>query len=285
MQNHQDILHSIFEIAPKNEIWHTPIVGLTIHAANRSQAFSGYVQEPSLCVVLLGERQICTNGFCQLFEHQEMMFCPVKLPIVTQTVSIGKNKPYLAISLRLDFKMISQIMAKLPSQKTREITSYRNKWVLSNEIEESLVRLLNLLHFPNRVEFLAPLILQELYFYLLQSEQGDYLRSLLSQDGNIAKIAKASKILESRFANVVNMAQLAREVGMSVAGFYGHFKNVTGMTPLQYQKSFRLNTAREKLQSGLSVSEVAYQVGYESLSQFSREYKRQFGENPKENKL
>lgn len=144
-----------------------------------------------------------------------------------------------------------------------------------------MLRLLNLLNSPNHIHFLAPLILNELYFYLLQSEQGGYIRSLLSQDGNIAKIANATKILERKFADTLNMSALVEEVGMSVAGFYAHFKSVTSMTPLQYQKSLRLNAAREKLQAGVSVSETAYQVGYESPSQFSREYKRQFGESPK----
>lgn len=280
MRHSQDIIHSLFTLAPKNEIWRAPIKGLTIHAADQALAFSGYVQEPSLCVVLLGERQICTNGQCQIFARQEMMFCPVNLPIVTQSISASENQPYLALSLQLDFELISQVIGQLPPQKISEATASRHKWVLENEIEECLIRLINLLNFPERIEFLTPLILRELYFYLLQSEQGDYLRSLLSKEGNIAKIARATEILAQQFTEPLNMAELAQRVGMSVAGFYAHFKNVTAMTPLQYQKSLRLNVAREKLQSGLSVSETAYQIGYESPSQFSREYKRQFGENP-----
>ncbi|MFA9499399.1 AraC family transcriptional regulator N-terminal domain-containing protein [Mannheimia sp. E30BD] len=280
MQHSQDIIHSIFTLAPKNEVWRTSIKGLTIHAADHALAFSGYVQEPSLCVVLLGERQICTNGQCQIFSRQEMMFCPVNLPIVTQSISASENQPYLALSLQLDFELISQVIRQLPSKKISEATSSRHKWGLENEIEDCLIRLINLLHFPNYIEFLSPLILRELYFYLLQSEQGDYLRSLLSKEGNIAKIAQATEILAQQFAKPLNMTELARRVGMSVAGFYAHFKNVTAMTPLQYQKSLRLNVAREKLQSGLGVSETAYQIGYESPSQFSREYKRQFGESP-----
>lgn len=209
------------------------------------------------------------------------MFCPVNLPIVTQTLSVAENQPYLAISLRLDFDLIAKIITQLPPQKISENINQRTKWELENEIKDCLLRLLNLLNSPNHIHFLAPLILNELYFYLLQSEQGGYIRSLLSQDGNIAKIANATKILERKFADTLNMSALAEEVGMSVAGFYAHFKSVTSMTPLQYQKSLRLNAAREKLQAGVSVSETAYQVGYESPSQFSREYKRQFGESPK----
>lgn len=281
MLSHQAIIESVFELAPKNEFWTTPISGLTVHAADRPITFNGYIQDPSLCVVLLGERQICTNGCCQSFGNQEMMFCPVNLPIVSQTLSVEKNQPYLAISLRLDFELIAKVIAQLPEQKISENINQRTKWRLGNEIKDCLLRLINLLNFPNYINFLAPLILHELYFYLLQSEQGSYLRALLAKDGNIAKIARATKILERSFADTLNMAGLAQEVGMSVAGFYAHFKSVTAMTPLQYQKSLRLNVAREKLQAGLSVSETAYQVGYESPSQFSREYKRQFGESPK----
>lgn len=281
MQTHRAIIESIFALAPKNELWATPISGLTVHAADRSIRFNGYIQDPSLCVVLLGERQICTNGHCQVFGNQEMMFCPVNLPIVTQTLSVAENQPYLAISLRLDFDLIAKIITQLPPQKISDNINQRTKWELENEIKDCLLRLLNLLNSPNHIHFLAPLILNELYFYLLQSEQGGYIRSLLSQDGNIAKIANATKILERKFADTLNMSALAEEVGMSVAGFYAHFKSVTSMTPLQYQKSLRLNAAREKLQAGVSVSETAYQVGYESPSQFSREYKRQFGESPK----
>lgn len=285
MKSYTEIAHSIFQLAPKNEIWHTPIKGLTLHAADCSAEFSGYVQTPSLCVVLLGERQICTNGLCQRFGNQEMMFCPVNLPITTQVIEVQDNQPYLALSLELDFELIAHIIGQLPPEKVSEPQDHRHKWALQQEIEDCLMRLLDLLYFPNRVPFLAPLLLQELYFYLLQSAQGDYLRSLLSQDSNITKIAKATKWLEARFAENVNMGELAKLVGMSVAGFYAHFKAVTTLTPLQYQKSLRLNAARTQLLAGKCVSETAYNVGYESSNQFSREYKQHFGISPRETKI
>lgn len=281
MQNRETLLHSIFQLSPKNEIWRTPIPGLTIYAADRSSVTKGYIQDPSLCVVMLGERQICTNGQCQVFGHNEMMFCPVNLPVTTLNINVPENSDYLSLSLRIDFDLVARTMAQLPDVKISGVSVNQTKWQLIEEIDDCLLRLLNLLYFPKRIDFIAPLILQELYFYLLQSPQGNALRSLVVQEGKIHKIAKAAQYLEQHYLENVNMGELAKEVGMSVAGFYAHFKNITSMTPLQYQKSLRLNMAREKLQAGVKVSEVAYESGYESPSQFSREYKRQFGSSPK----
>lgn len=102
----------------------------------------------------------------------------------------------------------------------------------------------NLLYFPNQIDFIAPLILQELYFHLLQSQQGSLLRSLTYQESNLYKIAQATNLLEQHYMERLNMGEIAKSVGMSMAGFYAHFKALTTMTALQYQKSIRLNAAR-----------------------------------------
>lgn len=142
MQDRQTLLESIIQLAPKNEIWHTPIKGLTIHAADQSITFNGYVQEPSLCVVMLGKRQICTNGNCQIFDENEMMFCPVNLPITVQKIDVPEKTQYLALSLQIDFELLARIMAQLPAEKSHHPPSTQTKWQRQESIDDCLLRLI-----------------------------------------------------------------------------------------------------------------------------------------------
>nr|WP_243647908.1 helix-turn-helix domain-containing protein [Cricetibacter osteomyelitidis] len=142
--------------------------------------------------------------------------------------------------------------------------------------------MLDLLNSPEDIEFLAPLIVQEIYYYLLKNEQGGRLRELVSEGSHTRRIAKSTQWIEQHFAESLSIDTLADMAGMSVSGFHHHFKNITSMSPLQYQKAFRLTEAKRLIQSKqCSVTQAAFQVGYESPSQFSREYKRYFGVAPK----
>lgn len=281
----QRILNRLCRLAPKNQLWTTPIAGLYIHHSDNQPHVSGYIQKPSICVVLQGERVIRRGKEDYRFSAGHMMFCPVNLPLISQVNKPPAQQPYLAMSLQLDLTLLAQVATEIRTQKPCACPPSQLKWALNRRLFDSLLRLLDLLDCPHDIPFLAPLILREIYYRLLQSEQGDYLRSLLSQESHIAKIARATHWLQTHFAAPLAIAELARQVGMSQSNFYQHFKHVTSMSPLQYQKSLRLSEARRLLQLNQhSITQIAYEVGYASPNQFSREYKRYFGVSPRGDK-
>ena len=146
---------------------------------------------------------------------------------------------------------------------------------------DSFERLIGLLHYPNDIYFLAPLVLQEIYYRLLNAEQGEKLRQLVTNGSHTHQISQATDWLKRHLNETVVIEELALKVGMSESGFYQHFKALTGFSPLQYQKSLRLMEARRLIRLGdKQVSQIALDVGYESPSQFSREYKRFFNVSP-----
>lgn len=185
--------------------------------------------------------------------------------------------------MKIDLQEVSKVSAQLPRnfiRKSEEQTAF-GQWTLGEELENAFARLLNLLTTPKDIVFLAPLIQQEIYYYLLRSEQGEKLQNLLEQGTHTNIISRAAAWIERNLSRSFTVEMLAYQSGMSVSGFHNHFKKVTGMSPLQYQKQLRLTEAQRLIKQGKAVSDTAYHVGYESPSQFSREYKRQFGVSPK----
>ncbi|QLB18778.1 AraC family transcriptional regulator [Mannheimia granulomatis] len=277
-----DLIQRLTAISPKNEVWYTPIQGLTIHCCDQPTQLSSYIQEPSICIVLQQRRQICNGGECYLFGQGQFMFCPVNLPVTIEIPQATENEPYLGISMKIDLQTVAKVLAQLPKNfvKKAENQTAFGQWQISSGLENAFSRLLILLETPNDIGFLAPLIQQEIYYRLLQSDQGEKLQNLLTQDSHTNLISRAAIWIERNLSQSFTVEMLAYQSGMSVSGFHNHFKKVTGMSPLQYQKRLRLTEAQKLIKQGKAISETAYEVGYESPSQFSREYKRYFGLSP-----
>lgn len=277
MQAEHDILQSVLSKTSKNTAWQTPIHGLTIYSTNQHGQVSGILQKPSLSVMLQGEQSVTLGEKVYYFKARQMLFCPVNLPIIAQ-IHNPNREWHLVMSLDFDLDLLTNISTRIPKKPHKNQSI---QWTLTDRMYDCVLRLLNLLDFPDDISVVAPLIIQEWYYYLWISEQGAYLQELVGQDGKFAKIRHATQILEQNFLGHINMIELSEKVGMSKSVFYSEFKAVTELTPLQYQKSLRLNYAKNLiLKENLSVSEVAFAVGYESVSQFSREFKRAFGVSP-----
>lgn len=278
-----ELIQKLIELAPKNEVWHTPIQGLAVHCCDKPTQLSSYIQEPSICIVLQRERQICSGGECCLFGAGQFMFCPVNLPVTIEIPQATEQEPYLSISMKIDLAVVAKVLAQLPKNfvKKGENQPAFGQWQLAGTLENAFARLLNLLTTPQDIAFLAPLIQQEIYYYLLQSDQGEKLQNLLEQGSHTNIISRVAIWIERNLSRSFTVEMLAYQSGMSVSGFHNHFKKITGMSPLQYQKQLRLTEAQRLIKQGNAVSDTAYQVGYESPSQFSREYKRYFGVSPK----
>lgn len=254
-----------------------------IHHSDHPFQYENVIQEPSICIVIQGEREIRLGNQYYLFDEQHFMFCPVDIPMCGKIVKATPNEPFVVLSMKIDLQAVNQILFEqhLPLAKSEINLPAFTQWHLDSELKNAFARLLLLHENPEDITFLAPLIQQEIYYRLLKGEQGGKLKQMVSFGSNTQKIAKATQYLQTHFRETVRMETLAELCGMSLSGFHHHFKEITTLSPLQYQKSLRLMEAKRLIyQEKSAIAEAAYQVGYESPCQFSREYKRYFGVAP-----
>lgn len=295
MINSQTI-NQLLSILPRNQKVESAISGLFFYCADKPSQAISYIQEPSICIVLQGEREIYLGTECQRFDNSHLMFCPVNIPLSMHVKEATRDNPVIVLSMRLNLVMIREVLAKIPAQQMTNEDYLGLKWPLDDTILSAFKRLIHLLDYPDAnylgdtylddsylhdIEFLAPLIQQEIYYRLLTASQGVKLRQLVTNDSHVQRITQATDWLKAHFDQPIIIEELASNIGMSVSGFHQHFKDITGLSPLQYQKNLRLMEARRQVQLGeAQIAQIAMNVGYESPSQFSREYKRLFDISP-----
>lgn len=238
------------------------------------------VQEPALCVIVQGAKRVTLGEESYDYDADRYLVVSVDLPMTGEVIDAGPDRPYLAIALRLDVKAISDLLA---SGVRTAPAPPRGLGVspLDSDLRNALERLVNLIEDPGHLPVLGPLIEREILYRLLVGPQGGRLRAMAMDWGSARQVARAVALLRSDYARSLSIEALAREVGMSVSGLHHHFKAVTAMSPLQFQKRVRLQEARRLMAGeGLDAASAAFRVGYESPSQFSREYRRMFGAPP-----
>jgi len=276
-----ETIGQLLNLLPKNQTIESAIPDLFFYCADRPNKTVSYIQEPSLCIVLQGEREIYLGKKCQKFDNSDLMFCPIDAPLSMHIKKASSEHPVIVLSMKLNLVMIREVLAKMPPKKYTDERYLGIKWQLDDAIMAAFERLIGLLNYPNNIEFLSSLIHQEIYYRLLSGQQGDKLRQLVTNGSHTHRIAQAIDWLKLHLDEPVVIADLASRCGMSVSGFHQHFKEITQLSPLQYQKNLRLMEARRLVKmNDLQISQIAMQVGYESPSQFSREYKRLFGISP-----
>ena len=275
------IIEQLLSILPKNQTIESAIPGLFFYCADRPRKTVSYIQEPSICIVLQGEREIYLGTDCQKFDNSNMMFCPVNIPLSMHIKHASIENPVIVLSMKLNLAMIREVLAKIPPNQHTGDGHLGIKWSLDDIILGAFERLISLLNYPNDIKFLSSLIQQEIYYRLLSAQQGHKLRQLVINGSHTHRIAQATDWLKAHLNEPVIIEDLASRCGMSVSSFHQHFKEITLLSPLQYQKSLRLMEARRLIKvNETQISQIAMQVGYESPSQFSREYKRLFGISP-----
>lgn len=273
----------LLTLLPRNKTIESAVAGLFFYCADKPSKAVSYIQEPSICIVLQGEREIYLGADCQRFNDSHLMFCPVNIPLSMHIKHASAESPVIVLSMKLNLAMIREILAQIPSKTPTANGHLGIKWPLDEAIMAAFDRLIRLLDYPNDIEFLASLIQQEIYYRLLSAEQGNKLRQLVVDGSHTHRIAQATDWIKSHLNEPIMIEGLASRCGMSVSGFHQHFKEITQLSPLQYQKSLRLMEAKRLIKihgQGAQISQIAMQVGYESPSQFSREYKRLFGVSP-----
>lgn len=239
--------------------------------------------DPMFCVIAHGSKEVLLSNERYLYDAANYLIVTANLPVVAHVVEASKTQPYLSLSLKLDPLLISQVMVEAGHTALPQRASVRalNVSPLEPELLEAVVRLVRLADDPGAARFMAPLITREIIYRLLNGEQCDRLRYIVVQNGHVHHIARAIEQFRKEFDQPLPIERVAQELGMSVSSFHHHFKAVTAMSPLQFQKRLRLQEARRlMLGEHLDAASAAYRVGYDDASHFSREYKSLFGVPP-----
>ncbi|WP_111894442.1 AraC family transcriptional regulator [Acinetobacter sp. MB5] len=263
----------------------TPIAGLSLSRWEQPTDPTSYVMDASLCLIAQGQKQVMLGQEVYTYDAQHFLFTAVDFPVIAQITQASSEHPYLGVLLKLDPHLLAQIM--LEAQMTFQPSNRDRKGIavgkLTPEMTHAFIRLLDLLETPDDLPILAPLIIKEIFYRLLMSPQGERLKHIVTMGTTGHRIIRAIDWIKQQFNQPLRIEDLAKHMSMSISSFHQHFRDITNMSPLQYQKSLRLTEARRLLMTeNRDISSASLQVGYESLSQFSREYKRFFGASPSE---
>jgi AraC-like DNA-binding protein len=241
------------------------------------------VSEPILAIVVQGQKEALLGEERYQYGAGQYLIVSVDLPLSGFVTEATPDKPYLGLKLNLDLMQLCDLVAQMSHSLDKKENSLRGLSVsnVDTGLIECALRLVKLLDTPQHIPMLAPMMIRELYYRLLIGKQGDAVRQIATSGSNMQRIASAIKLLKAEFTQPMRIEDLASRVSMSTSSFHQHFKQVTSMSPLQYQKQLRLLAARRlMLAENTDAMSAAYQVGYESSSQFSREYSRMFGAPP-----
>lgn len=255
--------------------------GIPRVAMVQAEACSSQVYQPMLHLVLQGSKTLSVGDQLLSYPQASYFIVPVDVPATGAIEAGAAGTPYLAASLTLDPIRIAQVLESNHRSADRKSGQYLAPTLAPPELIDAWLRMMRLIDRPTEIEMLAPLIEQEILFRVLQGPMGGLLREIAHPDGRLAQIRRVIHWIRENFAEPLRIEPLAEMAGMSVAAFYRHFRAVTSMTPLQYQKRLRLLRARWLLLfAPRDAASIAFEVGYESASQFSREYARLFGLPP-----
>ncbi len=255
---------------------------LLLYCRDDVSEIEAMVYEPVVCLVLQGSKATSIGDQRVDLRAGDALVVSHDLPVVSRITRASKAEPYMAVILSLDLGLVRGLYdqvadANLPESTARSLSA----WPADPAWLDPLGRYFELADNPMDAKVLGPAILREIHYRLLVSPIGQMLRRLLIVDSHANIIAKAIQMLRNDFRSTLSVTDLADQVAMSPSSFHKHFKSITGTTPLQYQKDLRLIEARESLvERGQSVSETAYAVGYESPTQFSRDYSKKYGVAP-----
>ena len=241
------------------------------------------ISESSFCVIAQGAKHVMLGEDRFRYDPNHYLINTVGLPTISQVDVASSEQPYLGLRLILEPAVVTSTMVEAGLVHRQNDSGVKAIAVsaLDPDLLNACLRLVRLLQMPEQYGVLGPLVIREIVYRLLIGEQAHCMRHLTTIRGEAHRIVKAVKKLREDFAKPLRIEDVAREIGMSVSGFHAHFKAVTAMSPLQFQKRLRLQEARRlMLTESLDAAEAGFQVGYDDASHFSREYKRLFGDPP-----
>lgn len=282
----QELIDLIAQNASTDGVNLTPIAGVTCFRASSTDTPipSVHVYEPSLCVIVQGRKQLMLEDEVYHYGATDYLITTVDLPVIGKVIEASPDKPYLCLKIDIDQQQLSELLIHTGQTASLNNTNKRGVFVgkTGQLMGESVLRLARLLDMPEDIPVLAAQMLREVYYRVLRGEYGDTVAQISQHGSQMQRIATVVQKLKTDFREQISVETLAELAGMSLSSFHAHFKAVTAMSPLQFQKRLRLMEARRiMLGDAADASSAAYHVGYESPSQFSREYSRMFGNPPR----
>lgn len=262
----------------------TPVSGLTIIRSTKPSDLQHAIPNPLICLILQGTKRVTLGKETYNFEAGNSLLITADVPTVSQITHASTDKPYMALVLDLDPVVISDLVLDMKMVPRVNGAAVRYD-ATDTDVQDTALRLMKLVDRPESLPVLHSQLVREMHYWLLSGRHGEAIRRLGAPESREQRISRSVAILRADFRKTLPVEQLAAEAGMGVSSFYQHFRAVTSLSPLQFQKQLRLIEARRLMVSrGLSASSAAFDVGYESVSQFSREYRRLFGLSPSRDK-
>lgn len=283
-EKNESKLAALIDAATQGETRVDSVVpGLTLHRWEMPTDPASYLMGPSICLIGQGKKRVFLGEEAYVYDAHSYLLTSVDLPLSAHILDASAEKPYLGVTLALDLTVIADLMLDQGMEAPRVPRDRLGLAVsqLSAPLLDAMERLIALQGKPEESAVLAPLIRKEISYRLLTGEQGDRLRHIVSAGSHSYQVARAIDWLKENFRASFKVEDLAARSGLSPSAFHSHFRAMTAMSPLQFQKKMRLSEARRLMfTEHLDAGTAAFEVGYESPSQFSREYRRLFGAPP-----
>ncbi len=261
----------------------TAVPGLSLYRKSAPTECASAAYEPELIVFVQGEKRINVGGVTHVCDGSTFLLTSIDLPVVSQVTKASKAEPILAFLLKLEMPVIREILSHEELRIAETGSGARGMAVGKTSVEllGACTRLMDLLDTPRDIPFLGSLMQREIVYRLLSGPLGKHLRAIATLGEQSNRTARAVAWLRANYAKPLRVEELASVAQMGVSTLHHHFRSLTAMSPLQYQKRQRLHVARERmLAEGMDAASAAFEVGYESASQFNREYRRLFGQPP-----
>ena len=258
----------------------TPIPGLTAIRATAPSGLDYAISKPLVALVVQGTKHVTMGEHAFTFSAGASLLITADVPTVSQITRASVAAPYFSLVLDLDASLIADLTTEMKAAPAGDDTPVRVE-PTDDEVADAALRLMRLLDRPASVPVLQAQLVREMHYWLLAGRHGSAIRRLGFPNSHAQRVARAVALLRAEFAQALPVERLAVAAGMSPSSFHQHFRAVTSLSPLQFQKQLRLIEARRQMMSeGASASNAAFAVGYESVSQFTREYGRMFGVPP-----
>lgn len=267
----------------RSPVLETGIAGLTLYRLTEPSAAFSSIYEPSVSLIIRGRKRVVVGAAVLDYDASNFLLTAIDLPTTVQILEASDTEPYYAALLRLDLECLRRIIVQ---HDVRTGPAPQGEMAIAvgaatTGLFDALARLIGLMETPEDIPFLAMHIQEEILYRLLRGEQGAYLRRIALSGTQTNRVAKAISWLKQNYMAPLRVEQLAEIASMGASTLHHHFRAMTAMSPLQYQKHLRLHHARElMLSEAADAASAAFQVGYESATQFSREYRRMFGAPP-----
>lgn len=281
----KELISYILNFCRSDGLHDTKVPSLKFYVTTEKSEFQSIIYEPSICFALQGEKAVGFGEDMYSYNSSKYLLTCTNIPADIKIETASKQTPYVSLVLSFSLEEIYEVIKDVNEVLSKNIKRIQNPFCfnkLDNTLLDPVYRLVKLLDKTEEmIKFMYPLIKKEIIYILLQNNE-EFLKNYVMEGTLTNQIVKAISEIKNNFNSSINIANLAKDIGISEASLYQNFKRVTSMSPLQYQKKIRLQEAKQMLLSkNIEANEVAFSVGYESPSQFSREYARMYGMPPK----